>query len=79
MRVTIKAAARGEQRREVLIGRTGKGHLARAADGRGHVLAGLNRWRAYNGMRFRTVAAARTWLKEQFADVDEAPPARPAA
>ena len=79
MRVTIKPRARGEQHREVLIGRTGKGRLARAAGGRGHVLTGLNRWRAYNGIRFPTVAAARAWLEEQFADVDEAPPAAPAA
>ena len=75
MRITIKPPQRGKQHRQVLIGRTGKGHLARTA--RAHVLEGLNRWRAYNGMRFPTVAAARTWLKEQFADVDETPPAAP--
>ena len=74
MKVTIKPPARGKQRREILIGRTGKGHLAHAANGHGHVLTGLNRWRAYNGMRFPTVAAARAWLKEQFSDVDETPP-----
>lgn len=79
MTVTIKPLARGERRREVRIGRTGKGYLAKSRGG--HVLEGLNRWRAYNGMRFPTVAAARAWLNEQFADVDEAgpPPARPRA
>ena len=77
MRITIKPPERGEQHRQVLIGRTGKGRLTRTA--RAHVLSGLNRWRAYNGMRFRTVAAARAWLKQQFADVDEGPPATPTA
>lgn len=78
MRTTIKPLAPGNDHRQVLIGRTTKGRLT-PTTGRGHVLAGLNRWRAYNGVRFATVAAARAWLKEQFADVDEAPPARPAA
>ena len=74
MTVTIKPLARGARRREVRIGRTGKGYLAPKRGA--HVLEGLNRWRAYNGMRFPTVAAARAWLNEQFADVDEAcPPA----
>ena len=59
MRVTIEPPAPGEDHRQILIGRTGKGRLARAASGRGHVLAGLNPWRAYNGMRFPTVASAR--------------------
>ena len=79
MTITIKPLVRGEQRREVRIGRTGKGYLAETRGA--HVLEGLNRWRAYNGMRFPTVAAARAWLKEQFADVDEAcpPPAKPRA
>lgn len=69
MTITIKPLARGERRREVRIGRTGKGYLAKARGA--HVLEGLNRWRVYNGMRFPTVAAARAWLNEQFADVDE--------
>ena len=79
MTITIKPLARGERRREVRIGRTGKGYLARTREA--HVLEGLNRWRAYNGMRFPTVAAARAWLNEQFADVDEEypPPAGPRA
>ncbi|MCY4074252.1 MAG: hypothetical protein OXH04_02335 [Acidobacteria bacterium] len=79
MTVTIKPLARGERRREVRIGRTGKGYLVKTRGA--YVLEGLNRWRAYNGMRFPTVAAARAWLNEQFADVDEAdpPPARPRA
>ena len=79
MRITIKPLARGERRREVRIGRTGKGYLAESRGA--HVLEGLNRWRAYNGMRFPTVAAAREWLNEQFADVDEErpPAARPRA
>ena len=79
MTVTIKPLARGERRREVRIGRTGKGYLGKTRGA--YVLEGLNRWRAYNGMRFPTVAAARAWLNEQFADVDEAdpPPARPRA
>ncbi|MDE0456087.1 MAG: hypothetical protein OXI15_02230 [Chromatiales bacterium] len=77
MRIAIKPPAGGERHRQVLIGRTGRGRLTPAR--RGHVLSGLNRWRAYNGMRFPTVAAARTWLKEQFADVDEPPPAAPPA
>ena len=72
MRITIKPPQRGHKHRQVLIGRTGNGRLTRTA--RAHVLSGLNRWRAYNGMRFPTVAAARAWLKEQFADVDDAPP-----
>ena len=75
MTITIKPLARGERRREVRIGRTGKGYLAESRGA--HVLEGLNRWRAYNGMRFPTVAAARAWLDEQFAGVDEEP--RPAA
>ena len=77
MTITIKPLARGEHRREVRIGRTGKGYLARTRGA--HVLEGLTRWRAYNGMRFPTVAAARAWLHEQFADVDEEcpPPAKP--
>ena len=74
MRITIKPAQPGQQHRQVLIGRTCKGRLTRAA--RAHVLSGLNRWRAYNGMRFPTVAAARTWLNEQFGDVDDGPPPR---
>ena len=57
MTITIRPLARGERRREVRIGRTGKGYLARTRGA--HVLEGLNRWRAYNGMRFPTVAAAR--------------------
>ncbi len=69
MTITIKPLVRGEHRREVRIGRTGKGYLAESRGA--HVLEGLNRWRAYNGMRFPTVAAARAWLNEQFADVDE--------
>ena len=69
MTITIKPLARGERRREVRIGRTGKGYLTKA--GGGYVLEGLNRWRAYNGMRFPTVSAARAWLNEQFAGVDE--------
>ena len=79
MTITIKPLARGERRREVRIGRTGKGYLARTRGA--HVLEGLNRWRAYNGMRFPTVAAARAWLNEQFAGVDEecSPPAGPRA
>ena len=79
MTVTIKPLARGERRREVRIGRTGRGYLAKTRGA--YVLEGLNRWRAYNGMRFPTVAAARAWLNEQFADVDEAdpPPAKPRA
>ena len=79
MTITIKPLARGERRREVRIGRTGKGYLAKARGA--HVLEGLNRWRAYNGMRFPTVAAARAWLNEQFADVDEEhpPAAKPRA
>lgn len=76
MTVTIKPLARGGRRREVRIGRTGKGYLAKTRGA--YVLEGLNRWRAYNGM---TVAAARAWLNEQFAVIDEAdpPPARPRA
>ena len=70
MTITIAPLARGERRREVRIGRTGKGYLAKSRGG--HVLEGLNRWRAYNGMRFPTVAAARAWLNEQFGDIDEA-------
>ena len=54
MTITIKPLARGERRREVRIGRTGKGYLAKARGA--YVLEGLNRWRAYNGMRFPTVA-----------------------
>ena len=69
MTITIKPLARGEHRREVRIGRTGKGYLAKARGA--YVLEGLNRWRAYNGMRFPTVRAARAWLNEQFAGVDE--------
>ncbi len=72
MTITIKPLARGERRREVRIGRTGKGYLAKTRGG--HVLESLNRWRAYNGMRFQTVAAARAWLNEQFAGVDEERP-----
>ncbi|MDE0456083.1 MAG: hypothetical protein OXI15_02210 [Chromatiales bacterium] len=77
MKITIKPPQRDQQHRQVLIGRTGRGRLTRA--GKMHVLSGLNRWRAYNGMHFTTVAAARAWLKEQFGDVDEAPPATPTA
>ena len=79
MTITIKPLAHGERRREVRIGHTGKGYLASTREA--HVLEGLDRWRAYNGMRFTTVAAARAWLNEQFADVDEEcpPPARPRA
>ena len=72
MRIIIKPLQHGQQHRQVLIGRAAKGRLTRTA--RAHVLSGLNRWRAYNGMRFPTVAAARTWLKKQFANVDDAPP-----
>ena len=70
MTITIAPLARGERRREVRIGRTGEGYLAKSRGG--HVLEGLNRWRAYNGMRFPTVAAARAWLNEQFGHIDEA-------
>ena len=72
MTITIKPLARGQRRREVRIGRTGKGYIAGTRGA--YVLEGLNRWRAYNGMRFPTVAAARAWLNEQFAGVDEEPP-----
>lgn len=69
MTITIKPLARGKRRRKVRIGRTGKGYLAKARGA--YVLEGLNRWRAYNGMRFPTVFAARAWLNEQFAGIDE--------
>ena len=72
MTITIKPLAHGEHRREVRIGRSGKDYLTKSRGG--HVLKGLNRWRAYHGMRFPTVAAARAWLNEQFADVDEERP-----
>ena len=69
VKITIEPPEGDNKERRVRIGNSGEGRLR--PEGGGYILCELTRWRAYNGEKFPTLAAARAYLNDQFAGVDD--------